>query len=143
MTIQTLPKYHSQCFTFSKDSSDRSSRNIQKPLNSFFLYIKAKRDEIAKEYKIHKSHEISKKAAELWGREPRDVKEKYREMSIETHARFKKLSSKVKSWKSPIQKNRLILPSKVAQYIGYVSADVFEATRLDADMNGGSARSLV
>ncbi|KAJ3318533.1 hypothetical protein HDV06_000416 [Boothiomyces sp. JEL0866] len=151
----TMPlKYYSQCFSFnSKDNLEERARldSVQKPLNSFFLYIRAKRNDIAKEFKIHKSHEITKKAAELWTKESKDVKERFRKMSIDTHSKFKELLAsrlKTKITKSPVQRqNRILLPAKshpdktqyrlcyVSQYIGFVSPDVYEATRLDTDLD--------
>ncbi|KAJ3259396.1 hypothetical protein HK103_002299 [Boothiomyces macroporosus] len=154
MAMTQLPlKYYSQCFSFnSKDNLEERARldSIQKPLNSFFLYIRAKRDDIAKDYKIHKSHEITKKAAELWSKESKDVKQRFRKMSIDTHTKFKEmLSSRVKSGatKGSIQKKtRILLPATLckeksyhrlyylSRHIGFVSADVYEATRLDSDI---------
>ncbi|KAJ3318521.1 hypothetical protein HDV06_000404 [Boothiomyces sp. JEL0866] len=62
---------------------------VKKPLNSFFLYRKQKKTEIIRKFKISKSHEISRKAAELWKEEPAEVKEHYNKMSAKEHEQFK------------------------------------------------------
>ncbi|KAJ3322282.1 hypothetical protein HDV06_003175 [Boothiomyces sp. JEL0866] len=63
--------------------------NPKKPLNSFFLYRKSKKEYIAKTFHLTKSHQISKKAAELWARESKAVKEHFQELSQREHDEFK------------------------------------------------------
>ncbi|KAJ3259404.1 hypothetical protein HK103_002330 [Boothiomyces macroporosus] len=65
---------------------------LKKPLNSFFLYRKSKKQEIIRNYHITKSHEISKKAAELWQLESREVKDYYAKLSLEEHNKFKEMN---------------------------------------------------
>ncbi|KAJ3318523.1 hypothetical protein HDV06_000406 [Boothiomyces sp. JEL0866] len=65
---------------------------IKKPLNSFFLYRKSKKQEIIRNYDITKSHEISKKAAELWQLESKETKDYYAQLSLDEHNKFKELN---------------------------------------------------
>lgn len=61
----------------------------KKPLNSFFHYRKAKKQEIVRNYHITKSHEISKKAAELWAKESKEVRNHFHQISLDEHNKFK------------------------------------------------------
>ncbi|KAJ3256995.1 hypothetical protein HK103_004978 [Boothiomyces macroporosus] len=63
--------------------------NPKKPLNSFFLYRKSKKEFISKTFNLTKSHQISKKAAELWSKESKTVKEHFQELSQKEHDEFK------------------------------------------------------
>ncbi|KAJ3318532.1 hypothetical protein HDV06_000415 [Boothiomyces sp. JEL0866] len=145
-------KFYSQCFSFTNANSTRKDFDMQKPLNSFFLYRKDKKQQIIKEYSIKKSHEISKKAAELWAKESKEVRQHYKKLSSEEHFKFKqqfpeydwqpwlsrkgslkrKNTLKILSWSSHpaynVHKAWYLNPSAVN-----VSPDVYEATRLDID----------
>ncbi|KAJ3271932.1 hypothetical protein HDV01_006066 [Terramyces sp. JEL0728] len=61
----------------------------KKPLNSFFHYRKSKKQEIVRNHHITKSHEISKKAAELWAKESKEVRDHFHKLSLEEHNKFK------------------------------------------------------
>ncbi|KAJ3313049.1 hypothetical protein HDV04_002337 [Boothiomyces sp. JEL0838] len=89
-----------------------TSSEPKKPLNSFFHYRKAKKQEIVEKYNITKSHEISRKAAELWANESKQVRDYFQQVSMDEHNKFKELypdydwqpwkrDSKSKSPKSP------------------------------------------
>ncbi|KAJ3271926.1 hypothetical protein HDV01_006060 [Terramyces sp. JEL0728] len=83
---------------------------VKKPLNSFFLYRKQKKTEIVRKFKISKSHEISRKAAELWKDEPADVKEFYNQQSLKEHEQFK-LEHPDFDWQPWVQKKKISCPS--------------------------------
>ncbi|KAJ3313182.1 hypothetical protein HDV04_002358 [Boothiomyces sp. JEL0838] len=86
------------------------SIKVKKPLNSFFLYRKQKKNEIVRKFKISKSHEISRKAAELWKSEPADVKEYYNKLSFKQHEQFK-LEHPDFDWQPWVQKKNKLPPS--------------------------------
>ncbi|KAJ3271928.1 hypothetical protein HDV01_006062 [Terramyces sp. JEL0728] len=52
----------------------------------------SKKHEIIRNYHITKSHEISKKAAELWALESKETRDYYAQQSLEEHNKFKELN---------------------------------------------------
>ncbi|KAJ3318531.1 hypothetical protein HDV06_000414 [Boothiomyces sp. JEL0866] len=68
-----------------------TSSEPKKPLNSFFHYRRAKKQEIIEIYNITKSHEISRKAAELWANESKQVRDYFQQISLNEHLKFKEL----------------------------------------------------
>ncbi|KAJ3318528.1 hypothetical protein HDV06_000411 [Boothiomyces sp. JEL0866] len=128
-----------------------SQTKYQKPMNSFFHYRKAKKQEIVSKYNIKKSHEISKKAAELWANESALVRDYYKQMSYNEHIRFKEICPNFdwQPWNKKSKKRSKQQPStnttnggivnilnrwgSLAQSVQGVSHDVFSATILDSD----------
>ncbi|KAJ3271933.1 hypothetical protein HDV01_006067 [Terramyces sp. JEL0728] len=146
---------------------------VKKPLNSFFHYRRAKKQEIIEKYQITKSHEISRKAAELWANESKQVKDYFQQLSLAEHNKFKELypdydwqpwkkEFKVKSprlsqsprlplVKSPGKRRSAPLVTSppapalrisrsseslhVFDYPYSVSPDVYEAAKLESDIN--------
>ncbi|KAJ3313192.1 Platelet-activating factor acetylhydrolase [Boothiomyces sp. JEL0838] len=82
---------------------------LQKPMNSFFHYRKAKKQEIISKFNITKSHEISRKAAELWKSESASVKEYFKEISMNEHSAFKQRHPNYdwQPWKTRLKKNKV------------------------------------
>ncbi|KAJ3318522.1 hypothetical protein HDV06_000405 [Boothiomyces sp. JEL0866] len=62
---------------------------VKKPLNSFFLYRKHIKEEVILKYGIIKNQDVNKKIAELWAKESQETKDKYQELSLQEHIRFK------------------------------------------------------
>ncbi|KAJ3271927.1 hypothetical protein HDV01_006061 [Terramyces sp. JEL0728] len=62
---------------------------LKKPLNSFFLYRKHIKEEVIEKYGIIKNQDVNKKIAELWSKESQSVKDRYQELSLQEHLRFK------------------------------------------------------
>lgn len=69
--------------------ASKNPTHIKKPLNSFFLYRKSKRDYIVKTYGVTKSHEISKVAGTCWAKEPESVRNHFLQLSQVEHANHK------------------------------------------------------
>ncbi|KAJ3313047.1 hypothetical protein HDV04_002335 [Boothiomyces sp. JEL0838] len=122
-----------------------SNQHIQKPLNSFFLYRRSKKEEICRKYKIRKSHEVSSKAAEMWAKESQEVKDYFQHISLQSHDEFKVLHPDY-DWQPWIDKSRkskykaakgLPLSPVYTPIAGSippgVSLDVYEATLLEND----------
>ncbi|KAJ3271935.1 hypothetical protein HDV01_006069 [Terramyces sp. JEL0728] len=122
---------------------------LQKPLNSFFLYRKSKKEEIVQKYKIKKSHEISRKAAELWAKEKAKVRDYFQQISLHEHDKFKELHPDYdwQPWVEKSRKSKYNKPSRILPIspiispilkpgsivpLG-VSLDVFEAALLDSE----------
>ncbi|KAJ3345209.1 hypothetical protein HDU91_007436 [Kappamyces sp. JEL0680] len=61
----------------------------KKPNNAFFLYRKEHVETIKLTFGVSKSHEVSKKAAEMWKNEPDDVKRRYQTRAAEEFERHK------------------------------------------------------
>ncbi|KAJ3271601.1 hypothetical protein HDV01_006471 [Terramyces sp. JEL0728] len=66
-----------------------SKSAVKKPMNSFFYYRREMKAKIEQEYQTSNSHEVSRICSALWANESADVKEQYRQRSIEAHNQHK------------------------------------------------------
>jgi hypothetical protein len=67
------------------------AQSVKKPLNAFFMYRKSITDEIIRDHKVSKSHEISRIAGQRWAAESNQVKEYFAKLSADAFARHKEL----------------------------------------------------
>ncbi|KAJ3340293.1 hypothetical protein HDU91_000877 [Kappamyces sp. JEL0680] len=118
--------------------------HVKKPLNSFFLYRKAVREQIIEEHGVKKSHEISKIAGEMWAKEPESVKQLYQ---IKAQEQFEKHKQDNPDYKWPSRnhpgekkKMRMIRKQLAALAAGQYVAGPLPARPLSE--NGTRATSL-
>ncbi|KAJ3313181.1 hypothetical protein HDV04_002357 [Boothiomyces sp. JEL0838] len=83
--------------------------DLKKPLNSFFLYRKHIKEEVKLKYGIIKNQDVNKKIAELWAKESKETKDRYQELSLQEHLRFKEQNPDFdwQPWKKNKPKKRL------------------------------------
>ncbi|KAJ3323649.1 hypothetical protein HDV06_001379, partial [Boothiomyces sp. JEL0866] len=62
---------------------------VKKPMNSFFYYRREMKAKIEQEYQTSNSHDVSRICSTLWANESPEVKERYRQISIEAHNQHK------------------------------------------------------